>query len=67
MTTTRSRQVTGALVPGADPLFTIGERQDLAGFLCGCSGLTATPTSSTCASRPHGAGRTAAPFRALRD
>jgi hypothetical protein len=40
MTTTTPETATGALVPVADPLFSVGERQALAGFLSGYSGLT---------------------------
>jgi hypothetical protein len=40
MTTTAPTTTTGVLVPVADPLFTSGERQGLAGFLAGYSGLT---------------------------
>lgn len=40
MSTTTSDPAPGVLVPVADPLFTPGERQALAGFLSGYSGLT---------------------------
>jgi hypothetical protein len=40
VTTTTPDPVAGELVPVADPLFTAGERQALAGFLSGYSGLT---------------------------
>src|SRR5437764_6126828 len=40
MRTTTSEPATGVLVPVTEPLFTVGERQALAGFLSGYSGLT---------------------------
>jgi hypothetical protein len=40
MTTTASEPASGVVVPVADSLFTVGERQALAGFLSGYSGLT---------------------------
>jgi integrase/recombinase XerD len=40
MTTTTPETATGVLVPVADPLFSVGERKALAGFLSGYSGLT---------------------------
>jgi integrase/recombinase XerD len=40
MTATTSQRPTAVLVPVADPLFTVGERQALAGFLAGYNGLT---------------------------
>jgi integrase/recombinase XerD len=39
-TATPEQQPAGVLVPVADPLFSIGERQALAGFLAGYNGLT---------------------------
>jgi hypothetical protein len=38
--TTTPEPVSGVLVLVADPLFTVGERQALAGFLSGYRGLT---------------------------
>ena len=35
MSTTSPEPATGVLVPVADPLFSVGERQALAGFLSG--------------------------------
>jgi hypothetical protein len=40
MTTTTPKPAPGVVVPVADPLFTVAERQALAGFLSGYSGLT---------------------------
>ena len=40
MTTTTPELAPGVLVPVTDPLFTVGERQALAGFLSGYSGPT---------------------------
>ena len=40
MTTTTPAPAPGVLVPVADPLFTVAERQALAGFLSAYSGLT---------------------------
>jgi site-specific recombinase XerD len=40
LTTTSTEPATGVLVPVVDPLFTVGERQALGGFLSGYSGLT---------------------------
>jgi integrase/recombinase XerD len=40
MTTTTPDLASSVLVPVADPLFMVGERQALAGFLSGYSGLT---------------------------
>jgi hypothetical protein len=40
MTTTTPEPSSAVLVPVVDPLFTVGERQALAGFLSGYSGLT---------------------------
>jgi integrase len=40
MTTTTPESAPAVLVPVADPLFTVAERQALAGFLSGYSGLT---------------------------
>ncbi|MBO0866226.1 MAG: tyrosine-type recombinase/integrase, partial [Mycobacterium sp.] len=40
MSTTSSEPATGVLVPVADPVFSVGERQALAGFLSGYRGLT---------------------------
>jgi site-specific recombinase XerD len=40
MTTTTPEPATGVLVPVAEPLFSVAERQALAGFLSGYSGLT---------------------------
>jgi hypothetical protein len=40
MTTTSPESAPAVLVPVADPLFTVAERQALAGFLSGYSGLT---------------------------
>ena len=40
MSTTTPNPVSGVVVPVAEPLFTVGERQALAGFLSGYSGLT---------------------------
>ncbi len=40
MTTTTPDPLSGMLVPAADALFTVGERQALAGFLSGYGGLT---------------------------
>ena len=38
--TTTTPDPSSLLVPVTDPLFTVGEQQALAGFLCGYSGLT---------------------------
>jgi hypothetical protein len=40
MTTTTPDPAFGMLVPAAEPLFTVNERQALAGYLSGYSGLT---------------------------
>jgi hypothetical protein len=40
MMTTTPEPTSGVVVPARDPLFTVGERQALAGFLSGYSGLT---------------------------
>jgi integrase/recombinase XerD len=60
MTTTTPEPSTGVLVAVADPLFTVNERQALAGYLSGYSGLTRDAYTldlrqyTTCAPRTGG-------------
>lgn len=55
MTTTAPDAASGLLVPAADPLFTVGERQALAGFLSGYPGLTRDAYTLDSASTQPGA------------